>query len=180
LFASAPVLCEPLMASAPLQSPPAVHAVESVEVHVKVEDAPAATEAGLALICTVGSGLTVTVTVAGALVPPAPLHVTVKLPVPDMAPVLWVPLVASVPLHAPDAAQEVALLEDQVSSLGAPGLTVVGEALMDAVGTGGGGLELPPPQEASRAAVLTSRILGINPRNPCSTFGVLRTVHARG
>lgn len=154
------------MASAPLQSPLAAHAVESVEVHVKVEDAPGATEAGLALICTVGSGITVTVTVAGALVPPAPLHMTVKLPLPDMAPVLWVPLVASVPLHAPEAAHDVALLEDQVRSLDAPGLTVVGEALMDAVGTGAGELELlppPPPQEASSATAPTSRILGVNP-----------------
>jgi hypothetical protein len=127
-----------------------------------VEDAPPAIEAGLALICTVGNGLTVTVTVAGGLVPPEPLHITVKLAVPDIAPVLWVPPVASVPLHAPEAAQEVALLEDQVSSLGAPGLTMVGEALMDAVGAAGGKLEPPPPQDASSAAALTSRILGIN------------------
>jgi hypothetical protein len=168
------------MASGPLQSPLAVHAVESVEVHVKLEDAPAATATGVALICTVGSGLTVTVTVAGGLVPPAPLHVTVKLAVPDMAPVLWAPLAASVPLHAPDAAQDVALLDDQVSSLGTPGLTVVGEALMDAVGTGGGELELPPPQDASSAAAPTSRNLCINPLNPSSTFVVFRTLHARG
>jgi hypothetical protein len=154
------------MGSAPLQSPLAAHAVESVEVHVTLEDAPGATEAGLALICTVGSGATVTVTVAGELVPPVPLHMTVKLPVPDIAPVLCVPLVASVPLQAPEAAQDVALLEDQVNSLGAPGLTVVGEALMDAVGTGVGELELPPPQEASNAATPTSRILTINPGNP--------------
>jgi hypothetical protein len=169
-----------LTASGPLQSPLAAQAVESVEVHVKVEDAPAATVVGLALICTVGSGLTVTVTEAGALVPPAPLQVTVKLAVPVSAPVLWVPLAASVPLQAPDAAQEVAWLEDQVSSLAAPGLTVVSEALMDAVGTDGGELALPPPQEASSAAALTSRILGVNLRNPSSIFVVLRTVHAQG
>jgi hypothetical protein len=151
-----------------------------------VEDAPAATEAGLALICTVGSGLTITVTVAGVLDPPAPLHVTVKLPVSDIAPVLWVPLVASVPLHAPDAAQEVALLEDQVSSLGAPGLTVVGEALMDAVGAGGGKLELPPPppppppQEANSAAAVTSRILGINrAKSPFDFRGFPHSTRAR-
>jgi hypothetical protein len=75
-----------------------------------------------------------------------------------------VPLVTSVPLQAPDAAQDVALLDDQLSSLGKPGLTVVGAALTDAVGTAGGELELlpPPPQEASSAAALTSRILFIN------------------
>jgi hypothetical protein len=170
-----------LTPSGPLQSPLAAQAVESVEVHVKVEDAPAATEEGLALICAVGNGLTVTVTVAGGLVPPAPLHVTVKLAVAVSAPVLWVPLVASVPLHAPDAAQEVALVEDQVTSLGAPGLTVVGETLMDAVGTGAGELELPPPppHEVSRTAALTSRILGINRAKSLFTIMVLCTVHAR-
>jgi hypothetical protein len=174
-----------LTPSGPLQSPLAAQAVESVEVHVKVEDAPAATEEGLALICAVGNGLTVTVTVAGGLVPPAPLHVTVKLAVAVSAPVLWLPLVASVPLHAPDAAQEVALVEDQVTSLGAPGLTVVGEALMDAVGTGAGELELPPPppppppHEVSRTAALTSRILGINRAKSLFTIMVLCTVHAR-
>jgi hypothetical protein len=76
------------MASPPLQSPLAAHAVESVEVHVKVEGAPGATEAGVAVICTVGSGLTVTVTVAGELVPPEPLQMTVKLAVPVNAPEL--------------------------------------------------------------------------------------------
>jgi len=60
-------------------------------------------------------------------------------------------------------------------------LTVVGEALMDAVGSGEGELELlPPPQDASSAAAPTSRILCINPRNSCSTFVVFRTLHARG
>jgi hypothetical protein len=158
------VLCEPPVASAPLQAPLAAHVVASVEAHVKVADPPAATEAGVAVICTVGNGLTVTVTVAGELVPPEPLQMTVKPAVPVNAPELWVPLVASVPLQAPDAAQDVALLDDQLSSLGEPGLTVVGEALMDAVGTAGREFELlpPPPQDASSAVALTSRILFIN------------------
>jgi hypothetical protein len=63
----------------------------------------------------VGSGFTVTVTVAAWLVPPAPLQMIVKLAFADKAPVLCEPLAASAPLHAPDAEHEVALVETQVN-----------------------------------------------------------------
>jgi hypothetical protein len=44
------------------------------------------------------------------------------------------PVVGWLPLHAPLAAQDVALSEDQVSSMVAPFATVVGTAKIDTVG----------------------------------------------
>jgi hypothetical protein len=51
-----------------------------------------------------------------------------------MAPVLWLPLLARAPLQPPDALQELAFVELQVSVVAAPLLTVVGDALIAAVG----------------------------------------------
>ena len=74
---SAAVLSEPLAASAPLQLPEAVQEVALLEDQVKVEAAPLATVAGLAVSVTVGAGV-VTVTVADcAAVPPLPVQVRV-------------------------------------------------------------------------------------------------------
>jgi hypothetical protein len=62
---SAPVLREPLAASAPLQPPAAVHAVAWADDQVSVDVPPTATMIGLALSVAVGSALTVMVTAAG-------------------------------------------------------------------------------------------------------------------
>ena len=62
------------MALAPLQPPVAVHEVALVELQVRVDAVPLATEVGFAVNVTVGAGTTVTVAVATLLVPPAPLH----------------------------------------------------------------------------------------------------------
>ena len=51
---------------------------------------------------------------------------------------LKVPLVASVPLHAPLAVQEVALVDDQVSVALWPTVIEVGDTAIVTVGTGGG------------------------------------------
>jgi hypothetical protein len=58
--------------------------------------------------------------------------------------VAWVPAAASVPFHPPEAVQEVALVELQVSVAAAPFATTFDCALRLAVGTGGGAD--PPPQ----------------------------------
>ena len=82
------------------------------------------------------------VTVADALaVPPDPLQTRLKVLVLVNAPVGWLPEVALVPVHplAPEAVQEVALVEDQVSVEVAPFATKVGFAASDTVGTGDGG-----------------------------------------
>jgi hypothetical protein len=60
--------------------------------------------------------------------PPAPVQVNVNLVAAVRFPVLWVPLIASVPLQPPDAEQEVVFVEDQVSVEAAPLATVVGLA----------------------------------------------------
>jgi hypothetical protein len=53
--------------------------------------------------------------------------------------IVWLPEVALAPDQAPEAEQEVALVEDQVSVEDPPLVTVVGFAASDTVGTGGGG-----------------------------------------
>ena len=70
-------------------------------------------------------------------------------------PLDWLPEVALLPDHAPEAVQELALVDDQVSVEDAPLATEAGFAESVTVGTGGGGgvpdtvtvadaLELPP------------------------------------
>jgi hypothetical protein len=61
------------------------------------------------------------------------------------APVLRLPLVASVPLQPPEAVQDVALVEDHVSVAEPPAATVVADAMRLAVGNGVPAAELPPP-----------------------------------
>jgi hypothetical protein len=63
-----------------------------------------------------------------------PVQVSVYLVVAVSAAVLVEPLAASVPLHPPDAVQEVALVDDQVSVDFAPLATVVGLAVNVTVG----------------------------------------------
>lgn len=74
---SAPVDCEPLVDSLPLQPPEAVQEVAFVDDQDNVEALPLATVVGLALRVTVGVG-EVTVTVADcAALPPVPVQVSV-------------------------------------------------------------------------------------------------------
>jgi hypothetical protein len=72
-----PVLWLPLVASAPLQPPDALHEPAFAEFHVNVELPPTATATGAAARVTVGMGITVTVAVTSALVPPDPVQVSV-------------------------------------------------------------------------------------------------------
>jgi hypothetical protein len=78
--------------------------------------------------------LTETVTLRLVL-PPAPVHVSVYVELLDSAPVLCDPLMGSVPDHAPEAVQEVALVTDQVNVELAPLATLVGLALNEMVGS---------------------------------------------
>ncbi len=73
---SGPVLCEPLVALVPLQPPEAVHEVALVELHVKVDALPLATDVGFAARVTVAAGTTLTVAVVTLLVPPAPVQLS--------------------------------------------------------------------------------------------------------
>jgi hypothetical protein len=111
----APVDCEPLVLLPPDHPPPAVQAVALDDCQPSIALAPCATELGDAVRLTVGAaGLTLTVAEAVAL-PPEPWHVRVYVVFVVSAPVERVPLVASVPDQPPDAVQEVAFADDQVS-----------------------------------------------------------------
>jgi hypothetical protein len=73
----AAVVCDPAVASAPLQPPEAVQAVALVDDQVRADVAPLLTVAGFAVRVTAGAGV-VTDTVADcAALPPLPLQVSV-------------------------------------------------------------------------------------------------------
>ena len=134
---SAPVVALPLVVSAPLQPPDAVHALAFVELQVSAAAAPLTTAAGLAVSAIVGGGaataVTVTVEIAG-LVPEAPSQVSVKLVVALSGPVLALPFVGSAPLQPPEAVHAVAFAELHVSAAALPICTVMGFAFSVAVG----------------------------------------------
>jgi hypothetical protein len=110
----APVLLVPLVPSVPLQPPPdAAHEVALLELQVNVDEPPGAITEGYTE--SLADGTIFTVAVAGALVPPVPVHVSENVVLAVSAPVLRLPLAAKVALHPPEAVQEVALVEDQVS-----------------------------------------------------------------
>jgi hypothetical protein len=123
----------------PDQSPEAVQLVASVELQVRVEEAPLATLVGLAVSVTVGEGGggAVTVTVAVLLsLPPAPLQVSVKSVVATNVPVDALPLVAIVPDHPPEAVQPVAFVELHVKVEAEPATMLAGFAVSVTIGAG--------------------------------------------
>jgi hypothetical protein len=82
------------------------------------------------------------------------------------APVLWLPLFAKVPVQPPEALQDEALVELQVNMAAAPLLTVVGDALSDAVAAGGAGATGtdPDPPHAARSSAGPIVITGAKQR----------------
>jgi hypothetical protein len=130
----APVDCEPLGALAPDQAPEAVHADALLLDQLSVEASPDLTVVGLALSVTT-AGDPATVTVADWVAePPTPVQVSSYSEVLVSAPVDQVPLVATLPLQAPEAVHAVASVEDQVSVEPPPCATVVGAAASVTVG----------------------------------------------
>jgi hypothetical protein len=82
------------------------------------------------------AGVAPTVTVVEAEAePPAPVQLSTYVAV-ALGVTVPVPEVAFVPLQPPEAVQEVASVELQVSALPLPAATVVGEALRETVGVG--------------------------------------------
>ena len=114
--------------------PVAVHDVALVELHVSVEDWPLAMLVGFAFNVAVGMVPIVTVAVAGALVPPVPVQVSVYAVLVVNAPVFTAPLAGFVPLQPPEAMQDVALVELQVRVDDPPPAMVGGLAVRVAVG----------------------------------------------
>jgi hypothetical protein len=113
-----------------------VHDVAFVALHVNVVLPPLVTLLLAAFNVTVGALFATDTVVDCAADPPVPVQVSVYLVVAESAAVLAEPLMASVPLHPPDAVHEVALVDDQVSVDLLPALTVVGLALTVTVGAG--------------------------------------------
>jgi hypothetical protein len=133
---SAPLDWEPLLAKLPDQPPEALQEVALVDDQFKVELPPLVTLAGLALSETVGVGAETDTVTDCAAEPPAPVQVKVNLVALVSAAVVIEPLVASEPLQPPDAAQVVALVEDQLNVAVPPLATVLGLALSVTVGAG--------------------------------------------
>ena len=123
---SGPVLALPLVGSAPLQPPEAVHAVAFAELHIRVAALPICTVMGFAFSVAVGGAVTVIVTAAVAgEVPVAPAQLSVKVVDALSAGVVKVPLMGSVPLQPPEAVHAVAFVELQLSVAVPPVLTLV-------------------------------------------------------
>jgi len=138
VLANAPLDWLPKIVLVPDQAPVAKQEAELFDDQVSVEDPPLATEVGLAVRDTVGAG-GLTVTVAEALpVPPAPVQARVNVLVLVSVPLGWLPEIVLVLVHAPEAAQEVASVEDQVSVEDSPLVTDGGLTASDTVGAGGG------------------------------------------
>jgi hypothetical protein len=135
----APVECEPLSASAPLQPPEAVQAVALVVDQLRVALAPFVTVLGEALREMVGGGASdVTETlVACVALPPAPVQVRVNVALALSAPVDCEPLRPLPPDQPPEALQAVALFDVQESVALAPLVTVLGLAVIETVGAAG-------------------------------------------
>ncbi|HJY76534.1 MAG TPA: hypothetical protein VKE95_07875 [Burkholderiales bacterium] len=102
-----------------------------------------------------------------AVAPPLPVHVSVYVLAAEMELMVSLPDVALTPDQAPDAVQLEALLEDQVSRVEPPTATVVGAALSETVGAGGGGaftltvadrVVVPPVPVQLRSKVLVTEM----------------------
>jgi hypothetical protein len=132
---SGPVLALPLVGSAPLQPPEAVHAVAFAELHISVAALPVCTVVGFAFSVAVGVTAIVTAAVAGEL-PVAPVQLSVKVVAALSAGVVKVPLVGSVPLQPPDAVHAVAFVELQLRVAVPPVSTLIVSAFSATLGDG--------------------------------------------
>lgn len=132
----APVLCTPLVGKLPLHPPDAMQDVALAELQVSIEAPPPATTIGLAASVTVAAGMMVTVAVAALLPPPAPEQTSEYAAAALRDAVFWLPLAGLAPLQAPEAVQDVALVELQVSVEAPPLTTAVGFAASATVAAG--------------------------------------------
>jgi hypothetical protein len=160
-FVNAPLDWVPKVALGPDHAPEAAQELASVDDQVSVEDPPLETEVGFAASDTVGTGggggVPDTVTVADALaVPPSPVQARENVLEFVSTPLDWVPEVALLPDHVPEATQELASVDDQVRVEDPPLATEAGFAARETVGAAGGSPRGPvigptaaPPQATS-------------------------------
>ena len=123
----------------PDHAPEATQELASVDDQVSVEDPPLATDVGFAVRDTVGAGggagVSGTATVAEALAPPpGPVQLRENALELVNAPLGSLPEIALLPDHAPEATQEAASVDDQLSVEDSPLATDVGFADSDTVG----------------------------------------------
>lgn len=127
---------EPLIGLLPDHPPEAVQAVALVEDQFSVAVAPLLTVLGAAVRLTVGAGVFTEIVVDCVALPPAPLQASVYVVFAFSAPVDCVPLTGLLPDQAPEAVQEVALVDVHVRLEVPPFATVLG--LAESVTTGAG------------------------------------------
>jgi len=125
VLASAPVDEVPLVATAPLQPPDAVHAVAFAEVQVNVDIPPLATVVGEADKVTVGAGETTTTSADCEACPPGPVQVKTYVVFAINGSVVMVPLVGWLPLQPPEAVQLCASLALHCKVVDVPLATLV-------------------------------------------------------
>lgn len=122
----------------PVQPPDAVQAVALTEDQLSVVEPPLAKVVGDAVRITDGAAGGVTVTFTDCVAsPPAPVQVSAKEEFAVSGLVVAVPEVALVPLQLPDAVQEVASVDDQVSVATEPETTDDGATASVTVGACG-------------------------------------------
>lgn len=89
------------------------------------------------------------------------------------APVLRVPFAASVPVHPPEAVQDVAFAEVHVNVAESPASIVFVDAFNDTVGCGLTGLEPPPPHADNASAALSTRSRETSPTTSPLAFVIV-------
>ncbi|MFO1427736.1 MAG: hypothetical protein U1F11_12355 [Steroidobacteraceae bacterium] len=112
---SAGVVSVPELARLPVQPPLAVQAVALVAFQLSWVVPPFATLEGFAESATVGTGGSTVTFALAAAEPPGPVQLSEKVALAVSTSLVALPLVALVPLQAPEAAQEVLSVADQVS-----------------------------------------------------------------
>jgi len=128
--------CEPLTALVPDQPPEAVQEVALADDQVSVAVPPLVIALGPTLKLTVGRGALTETVADWAALPPGPVQVNAYVALVMSAPVDCEPLTALLPDQPPEAVQEVALTDDQVSVELLAEVMVLGLALILTVGAG--------------------------------------------
>ena len=133
---SGPTASVPLVGRAPFQPPLAVQLVAPTADQVIVGLVPSSTDGGSALRDRVGGAGWVTTVTDCAVVPPGPVHSSVKVVSAASGPVDSLPLVPRPPDQPPPAAHDVASTADQVRLAAWPCTTVNGAAVSVTLGAG--------------------------------------------
>ena len=129
----------PLVGFTPLHAPPAEQPVAFVDDQVRVVELPRITVDDARVSVTVGPEAFTATVAAPFADPPSPVHVNVyAVPPAPVGVTLSLPLVGFAPVQAPLAVQAVAFVDDHVISDDAPGDTDPGFAEIATAGAGGG------------------------------------------